>query len=197
MSDDLSTGIVKENRAKIKGSFATLVTRVTDQLKKKEIDMSSFRIYVINLFPPGDIISETFSMAEIFEAISRHQLWDYSNYVPIEGIIREFGWDNPELSRWMNDYKSELAGFKATTKIIDYIRVCDEEDEIADSEVSLRQHMARYDKRYCRKLTIKLKSRITEKCLDYIDQFWRSIADHFFLPSLPHCSTGQHPQGMH
>ena len=137
MSDDLSTGIIKENRAKIKGSFATLVTRVTDQLKKKEIDMSSFRIYVINLFPPGDIISETFSMAEIFEAILRHQLWDYSNYVPIEGIITEFGGDNPELSRWMNDYKSELTGFKATTKIIDYIRVCDEDDEIADSELSL------------------------------------------------------------
>ena len=33
-------------------------------------------------------------------------------------------------------------------------------------------------------VTVKLKSRVTEKSLDYIDQFWRSIADHFLLPSL-------------
>ena len=59
------------------------------------------------------------------------------------------------------------------------------EEEMADSEQSLRQDMARYDKCSCRKITFKLKARVTEKSLNYIDTFWQSIADYFLLPSLP------------
>ena len=72
----------------------------------------------------------------------------------------------------------------ATSKIIDYITVLKNEEEIAEPEESLRQDLARYDKHYCKKLTIKLKARITDNCLDYIDQLWRSIAEYFSLPSL-------------
>lgn len=67
---------------------------------------------------------------------------------------------------------------------MDYIKICSDGGEIADSEQSLRQDMARYDRQYCRRLTIKLKSHVTEKSLDYIDKFWQSIAEHFLLPSL-------------
>ena len=180
----MSAKIVKENHAKIKGSFATLVRKVRSKLGGKDIDMKDFRLYILNLFPPGDIIPDTVSVADIFEAVSRHQLWDYSHCTPIEEIVKEFVGDDLELRGWIDDYKSELAGFKATTKIVDYIKVCNDEEEIADSDQSLREDIARYDRRYCRKLTVKLKSRVTEKSLDYIDQFWRSIADHFLLPSL-------------
>ena len=85
---------------------------------------------------------------------------------------------------WSSDYKAELAGFKATTKIVDFIKACSDEEEIADSDQSIRHNMARYDKRYCRKLTIKLRARVTEKSLRYSDEFWRSNADHSFLPCL-------------
>ena len=180
----ISAEIIKENQARIKLSYASLVIKVTSKLGGKDIDMKDFRLYILNLFPPGDIIPDTVSVADIFEAVSRHQLWDYSHCTPIEGIAKEFGGDDLELRRWIDDYKSELAGFKATTKIVDYIKVCNDEEEVADSDQSLRKDIARYDRRYCRKLTVKLKSRVTEKSLDYIDQFWRSIADHFLLPSL-------------
>ena len=183
-SDKEVSDIVKENTAKIKGSFATLVRKVRSKLGGKDIDMKDFRLYILNLFPPGDIIPDTVSVADIFEAVSRHQLWDYSHCTPIEEISKEFGGDDLELRGWIDDYKSELAGFKATTKIVDYIKACSDEKEIADSDQSLREDIARYDRRYCYKLTVKLKSRVTEKSLDYIDQFWRSIADHFLLPSL-------------
>ena len=181
---EMSAGIIQEIQIKIKGSFATLVRKVTRKLKGKDIDMEDFRLYILNLFPPGDIIVDTVNVADIFEAVSRHQLWDYSYCTPIEEIAKEFGGDDLELRGWIDDYKSELAGFKATTKIVDYIKLCSDEKEIADSDQSLREDIARYDRRYCRKLTVKLKSRVTEKSLDYIDQFWRSIADHFLLPSL-------------
>ena len=179
----MSVGVVANNLARIKGRFATLVTKVTDNLRRKNIDMEEFRLYIITLFPPGDIFSDTKSVAKIFEAISRHKLWDYMSHNPIEEISEKFGGDDPQLKEWIRKYKSELAGFKATTKIVDYIKKCNSNDEeIADSDEHLQ--MARYDKRYCRSLTIKLKSRVTEKSLDYIDQLWRSIAEYFYLPSL-------------
>lgn len=180
----MSVTVVKRNLAKIKGSFATLVTKVTMNLTRKNIDMCEFRLYIITLFPPGDIIFHASNVAEVCEAISHHQLWDFSSHSPVDEIVKKFGADDPELSGWINEYKSELAGFKAVTKIAHYIEACSDDEDIADSEQSLEQNLARYDKRYCRKLSVKLKARVTEKSLQYIDQFWRSIADYFCLPSL-------------
>ena len=180
----MSAEIFRKNLTKIKGSFATLVMRVTKRLERKEIDMKGFRMYIINLFPPGDIISNASGVTDIFEIISRHQLWDYTHYAPIEEISEKFGGDDPELTEWIKDYRLKLAGFYATSKIVDYITVLKSEEEIAEPEESLRQDLARYDKHYCKKLTIKLKARITDNCLDYIDQLWRSIAEYFSLPSL-------------
>ncbi len=115
--NDMSVGIVKENMTRINGSFATLVRKVIDKLEGKNIDMKRFRLYIFNLFPPGDIIAESVSMMDIFEVISRHRLWDYSHYSPIEEIA-EFEGDDPELKGWFTNYKSELTGFKATTRIV-------------------------------------------------------------------------------
>jgi hypothetical protein len=182
---ELPSKILKENLATIKGSFAALVRKVTEKLERRKLSMKSFHLYMVNLFPPGDIFADPVTVTDIFEAVSCHCLWDYSYCTPIEKIIDEFGGDDLDLRGLIKSYKSELAGFKATTRIVDYIKMCGEEEDIADSEQSLRDDMARYDRRYCRKLTVKLRSRVTEKSLDYIDQFWQSIADHFFLPSLP------------
>ena len=181
---EVSLQIIKQSQAKIKGSFATLVRKVAAKLEQRHLSITEFRLYMFSLFPPGDIIADSATVTDIFGLLSRHRLWDYSYCTPIEEIANEFGGDDLELKGWINDYKSELAGFKATTRIVEYIKICSDE-EIADAEQSLHQDMARYDRRYCRKLTFKLKSRVTEKSLDYIDKFWQSIADHFLLPSLP------------
>ena len=184
--DDVSITVVKRNLAKIKGSFATLVTNITFNLTKKSIDIGELLFYITILFPPGDFIEYAKSVAEVFKAITYHQLWDYCSFTPVEQIVEKFGENDPLLTEWISAYKSELAGFNAVTKIADYIEACSDDEDVADSEQSIRQNIARYDKRYCRKLSIKLKpARITEKSLDYIDQFWRSIADYFVLPSLP------------
>ena len=147
--------------------------------------MGDFLLYITTLFPPGDFVAYAKSVTEVFRAITQNQLWDYNSFTPVEEIVKKFGENDPQLTGWINNYKSEVAGFKAVTKIAVYIQACREEEDIADSEQSIRQNLARYDRRYCHKLSIKLKARITEKSLDYIDQFWRSIADYFLLPSLP------------
>ena len=159
--EEVPMEIVRENQAKIKGSFATLMRRVTNKLESNVLDMKDFRLYMLNLFPPGDIIADSLTVTDIFETISRHRLWDYSYCTPIEEIAKEFGGDDMELKGWISNYKSELAGFKATTRIVDYIKLCKEEVEIAESGQSLQQDIVHYDRQYCRKLTIKLKSRVT------------------------------------
>ena len=105
----------------------------------------------------------------------------------MEEIVKKFGENDSQLTGWISDYKSEVAGFKAVTKIADYIEACSDEEDVADSEQSIRQNIAQYDKRYCRKLSIKLKARITHKSLDYIDEFWRSIVAS---------SAGHHQRGV-
>lgn len=146
--------------------------------------MKDFRLYVINLFPPGDIITDAISVSEVFAIISRHQLWDSFHYIPLEEIANEFGKGDQELCVLIDEYKAEVAGFKATAKIINFIKACSSEEDIADPEESIRMNIARYDKRYCRRLTFKLNTRVTEKCLSFIDQFWMFIANHFIIPSL-------------
>lgn len=144
--------------------------------------MHKFRPFISNLFPPGDFVSNTATIVEIFDALTHNRLWSHFSYSTFESINKEFGKGDPELKNLVDNYKAELAGFKATTRIIDFIKECNNEDDIADSEQTIK---GKYDKKYCRKLTMKLKSQITERSLDYVDEFWRSVADNFFLPSLP------------
>ena len=177
--------IIKENEEKIRQSFADLVVNVTEKLKNREINLKKFRLYILTSFNTGDILDGAVSVADIMEALSCRQLWDYSHFTRIEGIAKKFVGDDDEVARWISDYKAQLAGFTATTKIADYIKLHSAEREIADSSQSLRENMARYDHQYCHKLTLKLESHVKEKTLDYIDQLWRSIAEYFLLPSLP------------
>ena len=175
----MSVGVVARNLARIRGRFATLVTKVTDNLKRKNIDMEEFHLYIITFFPRG-IVSNANSVAEVFEAISQQQLWDHLSYSPLKEVSEKFERDDPQLKEWISEYKSELSGFKATTKIADYIKVNNEDEDMAEPEERL--HMARYDKCYYRRLSFKLKTPVTEKSLDYIDELWRSIAEYFYLP---------------
>ena len=170
--------------SKIKGCFADLVRRIGKKLESRNINIQEFRTYMVTLFAPGHFINNIEDIVEIFQAISRHRLWDFSDYVNLEQISSDFGGGDPELDEWMTEYKTKLTGFYATTKIVEYIDACDSNIELAEADDSLQQDIARYDKKYCKTLTMKLQSRVTQLCLDYIDQLWHSIANHFVLPSL-------------
>lgn len=87
----------------------------------------------------------------------------------------------------INKYKSELAGFKATNKIIDYIR-CKKSGDPSDWDTNelkphlpIQQSMAEIDSTYCHKLSSKLKERVNEKCLDYVEQLWVSVTEYLYL----------------
>ncbi len=88
--DSVPAKIMKQNLAKIKESFAKLILRLAENLEGRDIDMKKLHLYIVNLFPPGDIFLNTLSPLDIFKTISRHRLWNYSHYTPVEQILNEF-----------------------------------------------------------------------------------------------------------
>ena len=174
--------INKMNTATIKGDFANLVSKVLEKLKSKEIDNDTLYTYIIHMFDLRDhSISKTAGIVEIFESIRINRLWNYYNYHKLEVIISHFGSDDAQLNMWMEKYKVSLAGYLATTQIVKYIDECKDDDaELAETD----DRIARFDKQYYKKLSMKLNERVTEKSLEYIDQLWRSIAGICLLPSL-------------
>ena len=179
-----SVELVKENFETIKGRFASLVNIFSSKLSATNIDIIKFRSFIVNLFPPGKFIANMDTVTDIFNALTHNSLWNHSHYKTFEAIYKEFGGGDIELRRRLDSYKSELAGFKATTRIIEFIKNCSIADGIAESEESISQYKARYDKEYYTELTMKLNERISERSLAYIDEFWMSIADLFRIPPL-------------
>ena len=80
---------------------------------------------------------------------------------------------------WIETYKQDLKSYKVTTKLIDYIASVDSDSsEEALSEVQ----PSRDDQQYYQKLSFKLKMKITNQTLMYIDNLWKEFAELYGLP---------------
>ena len=92
----------------------------------------------------------------------------------------EYAPHDDEMKGWLDNYKKELSGYKATTKIADVIELYSIDEEAEPGHpLSLK-----YDSAYVRRFSLKLKARVTEKTLAYVDDLWLSLAEYFLLPSL-------------
>jgi len=162
-----------------------LLTRVCNRLKQKQINVGELRLFTILCFP-GDWIPHSTDIEDIFKAITRNEFWDYWNYSLLEEIVQQFAADDAEMLSWVNDYEHDLAGFKACTKIVDYMSVVKRDTSLhgSDADESTTATPAKYDRRYRRQLSIKLKVNIAERSLLYIDKLWNSVAEVLFLPPL-------------
>ena len=178
--------ITHQNEQNIKVKYSTLLINVRGRLQQKGIDAGDFRQFVIPLFPPGDCIPHSADLAEMFEAITRNGLWNFWNYRSLEGIVQHFGAGDVEMSGWIKEYKADLAGFKACTKIANYLSVVDSNSSFdeSDSEQPTSRKPAKYDYRYFQTLSLKLKANVTDRSLLYIDNLWSSVSECFLLPPL-------------
>ena len=177
------TKILAENIAKINHRFGTLVRTITKRMTRRDVDVSSFRLHIFTVFGNVSICRD--NVASIMEDLTRYRILKYDCCVHIEQIAKEFVDNDADLKRQIHKYKAELAGFKATTKIVEYIKVCKKEEELTDSDQSLEKNSNHYTEKYCRKLSVKLNSRVNKMSLDYIDELWKSIADACMIPHLP------------
>ena len=180
--DEEVAEVTRRNKAKIVAKYATLLTDVCGRLQQNGIDMGEFSLFVIARFPPGDCIPHTNDLGEMFKAITRNSLWDFWNYSPLEEIIERFGKGDPQLFLWMNEYKSDVVGFKACTKIVAYLP--EVEFDSSDAEQPAPVKPAKRDYRYYRELSLKLKLNVANRSLSFIDDLWSSVSECFLLPPL-------------
>ena len=179
-----------ENLARLEGKYATLIANIAEKLDEMDINIKIFRLHIATFLQnEKNTLVNASNVIEIFEVVSGSKILNYSSCAAIEEICRRFGGGNTDLIRWINEYKIELAGFNATTKIVDYMRSKKAAESLylnqIEEEKPIQDTMAEYDDKYCHSLCLKLKSPVAEKCLDYIDQLWASIRVHLYLPSLP------------
>ena len=169
---------------KIKESFAKLLKDVAVKLKTKELDFEAFHFFIVALFPPGKCIPQSENVIKIFEAVTQNGLWSYWHYTPVENIIKEYAPSDDEMKSWIYNYRKDLSGYKATTKIADAMEIYSNSIEEFEETDQTRQPAVTCDSAYLRQLSVKLRTRVTEKTLVYIDDLWLSLAEYFLLPSL-------------
>ena len=182
--NEMSVEVVQQNLARIKQSFAKLLKDVALKLKSKKLDFEAFHFFIVALFHPGKCIPQSENVIKIFEAVTQNGLWSYWHFSPVENIIKEYAPSDDEMKSWVDNYRKDLSGYKATTKIADAIKIYSNSiEEFEETDPNQRPPVT-CDPTYLRCLSVKLKTRVTEKTLVYIDDLWLSLAEYFLLPSL-------------
>lgn len=185
--DSGAIAIEQESLQKIKSRFGALLKHSCKKLREKKIDMKDFCRFLEVFFSPGDCIPDSSSIDDIFKAISHNKLWDYWNYSPLQKIVQEFVGDDQELKAQIETYKKDLASYKASTKLVDYIEAVNSSHNGVDlllEEEERGQQPAKYDSRYYCKLTVVLDIKFTDHTLEYLDDLWKELGDLYNLPPL-------------
>ena len=156
-----------------------LVKNTCRKLRERPINFEDLQTFLTSYFSPGECIPKSANINEIFNAISRHDLWDYWNYYPLEEIVQGFAADDQEILSWIETYRHDLESYKVTTKLLDHIAA---DSVLIVDELEPVEQPARHDRRYYQKLSFKLKMDFTDHSLKYIDEFWNKFASLYGLP---------------
>ena len=170
------------NFDKVRAQFSSLLVDVREAMQSVQVSVENVRHYLVSLFERGDCIPSTTKLLDIFEAVSIARLWRFDNYGPLESVASKFLPTDSSTLQQIRDYKAQLSHFKCTTKIIDYISLqpsdLDCEESVQSTPAISPSHLREL------KTKLKLKRKITDLTLKYIDDVWKSIIDEFDLPPL-------------
>ena len=180
--DGDTVGISQRSKQKIEAKFAVLLTNICKKLREKPMDFTELQMFFTSFFSLGECIAKSSNIHETFDMLTRHKLWDYWNYYPLERLVQAFAADDEEIQSWVEAYKQDLRSYKLTTKLIDHIAA--DSSYGSPSEEEQLERPARYDRRYYSKLSIKLKMKFSDHTLHYIEDLWKEFAELYDLP--PH-----------
>jgi len=163
----------RDSQATIKAKFADFQTKVCEKLVKNRVKMEAFRVYVVNLFPPGDFIpSSPTNLFEIFETITQHGLWNYLHYSPLVKIVEKFGAGDSEMEGWVEEYKNNLKAYRIVTKVENYV---DTYLHNFPSEESTRYGLQK----------VEWKMEFMDQTLEYLTEVWKLFSSHYLGPDSP------------
>lgn len=176
--------MLKSNLEEIKSRFSDLLISVRYALEANNVQVDDLCQMLFDIFDldADDCIPGT-NLVQIFKAVSARRLWDYIHHSPVEKLVKRCL--RGQIISEVNDYKKCLSGFYATTKLIDFIRTMNFNNDDAEME-PCEVPLCRYDVKDYRMLRVKLKMQrsISEISLKYVQDLWNSFAEEFELPSL-------------
>ena len=165
-----------ENRQAINNKFADFLINVCNRMLKKRVNIKTFRLFVVALFPPGDCIPPLpTNLTKVFEAITHHGLWDYIHYSPLVRIVQTFCASDRKMEAWIRDYKKDLKAYTIVASIEDRI------DSILDDQS--RVDSAKYDPRY--NCPVEWKTNFIDHSLQHLTDVWEMFSDQYLVPDSP------------
>lgn len=181
--------VIHSNEERIKALFSALLLKVQAIFEASNVSISRVKQFLVNFLEIEDCFPEGVSgFDKIFTAVTLNGLWSYQHYSPLERLTDHFLPEKPQIKEFMRDYKSQLAGFFLTTKLVDYIEyrqlLADESDNDSDSDQ--QSTLKKYTAQHYRKIKIRLemKRKLSEVSLGYVQKLWSSLAEEYELPSL-------------
>ena len=124
--------------------FADFLVNVRDKMVKNGVNVEEFRLFVIAIFPPGDCIPQLpTTVTKVFEAITRHGLWDSIHYSALVQVARKFCAGDPEIEAWIQDYMKDLKAYTIIASIEDFEEVREREVKVS-SMFSTLSNSARF-----------------------------------------------------
>ena len=176
---DRAAVFASENRQAINGKFATFVKDVCKKLATAGVDLREFRVFVANLFPPGNVIPQfPTDLTEVFEAITHHGLWDCLHYSPLVQIVQNFGASDPEMKAWIMKYKKDLKAYTIVAKIEDHIDF-DLDTCIDQSRVSIAKNNPESN------CPVEWKTDFIDHSLQHLIDVWEIFSVQYLVPDSP------------
>ena len=171
---------------KLKASFSSLLMDVQSSMEGRKVEVKKVRRFLVGFFCGECSIPKDDDMDTVFDAITEARLWRYDHYGPLEELAVKFLPEDDPARVQVGEYKSQLTGFQATTRIIDFIKL----NELEDREEIPRRYFSpkRYNSHY-QKLTVELElsrdaKNVFESTLEHVNNFWKMLAKEFHLPPL-------------
>ena len=146
---------------------------------KNGVDIEEVRLFVVDLFPPGDCIPQSpTDLTEVFEAITHHGLWDSVHYSPLVRIVQTFGAGDPEMMAWIENYKNDLKAYALVARIEDYI-----ESNLDPFTDQPQVYRAKYDPRY--NWPVEWKINFVDHSLQHLTNVWELFSVLYLGPDSP------------
>ena len=168
---------------KIKSRFSVLVIDVQSSLEDHKVKVKKVRQFLLNFFEGNCSIPKEDDLDTIFDTITEARLWRYDHYGPLEELAETFLPEGDPARAQVTEYKDQLTGFYATTKIIDFIKLNELEDreEIPGRMFSPKKYNSHYQK-----LTVELRLErdMSELTLLHVHKLWKVLMKEFHLPPL-------------
>ena len=171
----------------IKSKFASLLALGHHKLRGKISDMQNFRVFLACCYLPeddsndsravdasdfvGKVLDATQNFSDVLTALSSRGMLSYKNCHILRSIIDKYASDDQELMEEMRKYDEELAEYAPITCMKEYVDAVSQQDEESEADLELFSV-----------LSFKVGRKATEHTLQYVVDFWDSLAHRLKLP---------------